>query len=1167
MAELTIQDVADYLANNGYTTWADLTRQKTLTETGLWSILQHNYDSNHAINMGYVDLSDYLSETAMKQWVQGCGYVTESSIKSWVQAQGYITSVPGTDLTGYATQQWVLGRGFLTSHQSLADYATKQYADSKIIGLASQSWVSQNYATQAALSKYLPLSGGTMTGGIESQNIIPVTDNTYSLGTSTKRWSIIRTVKADFAGEIYTHGKIYAYGNIQPMPNSNNAYPQLGTSAARWANVLTSGVNSAGHIIPATTETYQLGTSQYRWNNVVTKSINATGTSSLAALSVSGSATFNNGINVATGSLTIGSCTISWDSSVGMLRFSTGIYSDGAVTAGGGGTSGGGGGGGLSWENLASTVAAAGEQVNICHLTEALAGYATTSMLGGYALTSQLPTKLSDLTDDLGSSPTHTHSQYLTALPSHNHDSRYYISGGTVHLGNGSITPLTSHQSLAGYATTSQLAGYLPLSGGTLTGQLRVKAGSTVIGPSLDDTTYRYYHAVYFGTHGTDHMDFYEGEFNFYGNGGGKPTVKIGGYRVLDTSDAGSLSVAFATNSKHIEPLAYASSNGVGMTVAQVKSWIASQFDGISHGVGSNVYVSADAIWNWYDDSHTVVDSSVYSFIKIGGGYSGTYWGQWMLSSFNDNRVGFVGRSEGVWSNIQWIALLTDNVASATRLQYTRYLWGQAFDGTGNVSGPLTGVTSVSSSDSGERFRMAYSTSKQTLSGVTLPFSGSTNVLKIEHYNGESAGIAISEPDGVCVFGPGDGDYIFSVYDEDDFEECLFYVDGDGVTCANSLKIGSCEIDWDSSAQMLRFSTGIYSVGAVTAGGVGTSGGGGGGGLSWANLAAATTEQIALSHLTTALSGYLTSYGNRPSIGMAGSSITWIPENYGVILPLVSAGAGNYQLDLSGYAKTTDLHSHTNKSVLDGITSTKVSNWDTAYGWGNHASAGYVTGYGYRPSIGNLSDSGVTWLSASAYVVMPLVHNAGAGYYQLNLSNYVKTSGNNTFSGTNTFNKEIYMSGTRSIVFNDDSGIAANRSDELELYGNNGVRITSNTVVEGKVTATGFINSSDLRMKNLFGDVGLSVADIAAMPAVRFRWNSGRDTAMHVGTIAQAWQTLLPEVVLEGSDGLLSMDYASAALVSVINVAKSVNEHERRILDLEAENKRLKEELEQLKSA
>lgn len=648
MAEITIQDVAQYLAEHGYATWSELTTRKMLTEDGMWTRLQSNYDSSRAIDPRYitfptVDLSEYAKE---------------ADIKRWVREQGYATTVPS--LSGYATQSWVQQQGFLTQHQSLSDYATQSWVtariQSSVSGFASQAWVCQTF---------LQLSGGTMTGGIESQNIIPVTDNTYSLGTSAKRWSIIRTMKADFAAEIYTHGKIYAYGNIQPMPNSNNVYPQLGTSAARWANVVTSGVNCAGNIIPATTETYQLGTSQYRWNNVVTKSINATG------------------------SLTIGDCTISWEPSVGMLRFSTGIYSDGAVTAGG----------------------------------------------------------------------------------------------------------------------------------------------------------------------------------------------------------------------------------------------------------------------------------------------------------------------------------------------------------------------------------------------------------------------------------------------------------------------------------------------------VGSSGGGGSGGLTWANLDAATYEQINHSHLTTALSGYLTSYGNRPSIGMAGSSITWIPENYGVILPLTNAGGGNYQLDLSGYAKTSDLHSHSNKSVLDGITSNKVNNWDAAYGWGNHANAGYVTGYGYRPSIGNLSDSVVTWLPASAYVVMPLVYNSGAGYYQLNLSSYVKTSGNNTFTGSNTFTNSIELDNNAGIDFFDGTDTWNFFIDFSHDSRGSFCWCTAGQDIawldcDGVFHASGYQNSSDLRRKNLFGDVALSVADIAAVPAVRFRWNSGRDTqTMHVGTIAQAWQSLLPEVVMEGSDGLLSMDYASAALVSVINVAKSVSDHERRILDLEAENRRLKTELEQLKSA
>lgn len=44
---------------------------------------------------------------------------------------------------------------------------------------------------------------------------------------------------------------------------------------------------------------------------------------------------------------------------------------------------------------------------------------------------------------------------YLTYLPSHNHDGRYYISNGTIHLGNQSITPLTAN-SLSSYTWWGQ---------------------------------------------------------------------------------------------------------------------------------------------------------------------------------------------------------------------------------------------------------------------------------------------------------------------------------------------------------------------------------------------------------------------------------------------------------------------------------------------------------------------------------------------------------------------------------------------------------------------------------------------------------------------------------------------------------------------------------------
>ena len=45
------------------------------------------------------------------------------------------------------------------------------------------------------------------------------------------------------------------------------------------------------------------------------------------------------------------------------------------------------------------------------------------------------------------------------------------------------------------------------------------------------------------------------------------------------------------------------------------------------------------------------------------------------------------------------LALTSDNVASATKLQTTRTIWGQSFNGTANVSGALSGATTISASN------------------------------------------------------------------------------------------------------------------------------------------------------------------------------------------------------------------------------------------------------------------------------------------------------------------------------------------------------------------------------------------------------------------------------------------------------------------------------------
>jgi hypothetical protein len=121
--------------------------------------------------------------------------------------------------------------------------------------------------------------------------------------------------------------------------------------------------------------------------------------------------------------------------------------------------------------------------------------------------------------------------------------------------------------------------------------------------------------------------------------------------------------------------------------------------------------------------------------------------------------------------------------------------------------------------------------------------------------------------------------------------------------------------------------------------------------------------------------------------------------------------------------------------------------------------------------------------------------------------------------------------------------------------------------VSGYIYATGAITAlSDARKKDITGEAGVTVEQIAHAPAVQFLWKDKerRKDGQQVGTLAQYWQTVLPEVVMD-KGGELSMQYGVAALVSAIVTARKVVDHERRITELEKENERLKEEISQLR--
>ena len=140
----------------------------------------------------------------------------------------------------------------------------------------------------------------------------------------------------------------------------------------------------------------------------------------------------------------------------------------------------------------------------------------------------------------------------------------------------------------------------------------------------------------------------------------------------------------------------------------------------------------------------------------------------------------------------------------------------------------------------------------------------------------------------------------------------------------------------------------------------------------------------------TPFDGDYTSLTNRPTIPAAQVNADWnassgvavilnkptVPPLTSLVVnsagtPSLSFNGGNGQFtytppDLSNYDTAFGWGDHASAGYLTslgdaaGVTTAKITNWDTAYGWGNHASAGYLTSYSETQTLDNVLALGAT---------------------------------------------------------------------------------------------------------------------------------------------------------------------------------------------------------------
>lgn len=132
-------------------------------------------------------------------------------------------------------------------------------------------------------------------------------------------------------------------------------------------------------------------------------------------------------------------------------------------------------------------------------------------------------------------------------------------------------------------------------------------------------------------------------------------------------------------------------------------------------------------------------------------------------------------------------------------------------------------------------------------------------------------------------------------------------------------------------------------------------------------------------------------------------------------------------------------------------------------------------------------------------------------------------------------------------TWNCSTGILTHNKD-LEVLGT--IHSATGIYSDGYMSAKGQNTASDARLKRRIADVALTVRDVAEAPVYRFAWINGG--GIDVGSTAQYWAARVPELTHLLADGIhLGLDYGKAALLSVVAVARSTADHERRIADIE----------------
>ena len=143
----------------------------------------------------------------------------------------------------------------------------------------------------------------------------------------------------------------------------------------------------------------------------------------------------------------------------------------------------------------------------------------------------------------------------------------------------------------------------------------------------------------------------------------------------------------------------------------------------------------------------------------------------------------------------------------------------------------------------------------------------------------------------------------------------------------------------------------------------------------------------------------------------------------------------------------------------------------------------------------------------------------------------------NTF-GDDCSNKTIVESTSNTHIYSNPITIELNKINVGSIEINGDITGINTITATGNITALGFYQSSDERLKTFTEDYDINLDNLKNIKTGKFYWNSDEKQVINGGVSAQTVEQYFPELVMENEDGMKSVNYDGLAVVAIAAIKK-----------------------------